>query len=371
MFLKNQQSGLYNCRRIADKIFITLLVFVTSTPFNNAISQQNTSSHKDEETTSQPAKGILPQLGFLLQVPEKFILYDPEMPKEPEEPIEYDRVFPRMAEEVINRGYRLPLPIGISVIGVGNTQGQDITDVYVALGKGVFPPESEPLRYIPAVTIDSVSITQSLQIKVDLWVLPFLNVFATLGKVTGEADIKVIIDRSDAPTICIPNPIPIKPPICTPNTFTGAFLLPVKPNIDRTSATLGLTGTYSIGRWYTALTASYTDTYGDNASDITTTNASIRAGRRFFFKNGTMLSPFFGVNYLDIDTRVQGTTSLKDAFPDGDSINVRYDIQLDNEDKNTVILGLTTGFTNGMSVVFEWNKSSNSERFVLSGTVRY
>ena len=330
MLLKNQQSGLFNCRRIAGYISLVLLVFVTSTHFNNANSQPDTSSGEGEETTLQPARGILPQLGFLLQVPESLILYDPDTPKEPEEPIKYDRTFPRMAEEVINRGYRLPLPIGISVIGVGNTQGQDITDVYVALGKGVFPPESEPLRYVPAVTIDSLSVTQSLQIKADLWVLPFLNVFATLGKVTGEADIEVVIDRADAPTICIENPIPIKPPICTPNTFTGSFLLPVKPNIDRTSATLGLTGTYSIGRWYTALTASYTDTYGDNASDITTTNASIRAGRRFFFKKGTMLSPFFGINYLDIDTRVQGTTSLDDAFPDGDIINVRYDIQLDN-----------------------------------------
>ena len=371
MFLKNRQSGLVKSRRIPGDIYNTLLVFIASIAFNNAISQQDTSSGKDEETTHQPAKGILPQLGNLLQVPEDFILYDPETPKPPEEPIEYKRTFPIMGEAVINQGYRLPLPIGISVIGVDNTQGQNITDVNVALGKGVFPPESEPLRSVPAVNIDSVSITQSLQIKADLWVLPFLNVFATLGKVTGEADIEVIIDRADAPTICIPSPIPIKPPICTPNTFTGSFLLPVKANIERTSATLGLTGTYSIGRWYTALTASYTDTYGDNASDITTTNASIRAGRRFFFKNGTMLSPFFGVNYLDIDTRVQGTTSLDDAFPDGDSINVRYDIQLDNEDKNTAILGLTTGFTNGMSVVFEWNKSSNSERFVLSGTVRY
>ena len=224
MLLKTQQSGLFNCRRIAGDIFITLLVFIASTAFNNAICQQDTSSGKNEEITRQPAKGILPQLGNLLQVPEDFILYDPETPKEPEEPIEYNRVFPQMAEEVINRGYRLPLPIGISVIGVDNTQGQDITDVYVALGKGVFPPESEPLRYIPAVKIDSVSITQSLQIKADLWVLPFLNVFATLGKVTGEADIKVIIDRADAPEICIPNPIPIKPPISTPNTVTGAFL---------------------------------------------------------------------------------------------------------------------------------------------------
>jgi len=107
------------------------------------------------------------------------------------------------------------------------------------------------------------------------------------------------------------------------------------------------------------------------ASDIKTTNASVRAGRRLFFKSGTLLSPFFGINYLDIDTRVQGITSLADAFPDGDSINVRYDIQLENDDKYAGAIGLTAGFTNGTSIVFEWNKSANSERYLFSGTVRY
>ena len=138
MFLKNRQSGLVKSRRIPGDIYNTLLVFIASIAFNNAISQQDTSSGKDEETTHQPAKGILPQLGNLLQVPEDFILYDPETPKPPEEPIEYKRTFPIMGEAVINQGYRLPLPIGISVIGVDNTQGQNITDVNVALGKGVF-----------------------------------------------------------------------------------------------------------------------------------------------------------------------------------------------------------------------------------------
>ena len=356
---------------IASSCISILLIFILSASFNDALSQQDPHTGKDEESAAEPARGILPQLGVLLQVPEGLVLYDPETPVAPEEPIEYERVFPIMAEEVINNGYKLPLPIGISIIGVHNTQGQDVTDVNVALGKGVYPPENEPLRSVPAVKVDSISVTQSLQIKADLWVLPFLNIFATLGKVTGDADLTLIIDRADAPTICVPSPIPTRPPICTPNTFTGTFLLPVKPNIDRTSATLGVTGTYSIGRWYTALTASYTDTSGDKASDIKTTNASVRAGRRLFFKSGTLLSPFFGINYLDIDTRVQGITSLADAFPDGDSINVRYDIQLENDDKYAGVIGLTAGFTNGTSIVFEWNKSANSERYVFSGTVRY
>jgi hypothetical protein len=68
---------------------------------------------------------------------------------------------------------------------------------------------------------------------------------------------------------------------------------------------------------------------------------------------------------------VNGVSTLRDAFPDGDDLNVRYDIQLNNTDKFAGILGLGIGVTNGMGIQFEWNKSARSERFVLSCEVRF
>jgi hypothetical protein len=84
-----------------------------------------------------------------------------------------------------------------------------------------------------------------------------------------------------------------------------------------------------------------------------------------------MISPFIGINYLDIDTRVQGVSTLKDAFEDGDDLKVRYDAHLNNVDKYSGILGFRMGFKNGMGFQFEWNKSAESERFVLSGDFRF
>jgi len=235
------------------------------------------------------------------------------------------------------------------------------------------------LRPFPAVNIDSTSDTQSAQIKADLWVLPFLNVYATLGKVTGDASVNVIIDLADAPEICIPDPRPVfppsappRPPICNePSDESGEFLLPIKSNVDRTTATVGLLAAFSVDKWFVSVTGSYTDTYGDKASDISSVSAGGRAGRRLFLSSGHALTPFFGVSYMDIDTRVNGVSTLRDAFPDGDDLNVRYDIQLDNTDKYAGIVGLSIGFTNGMGIQFEWNKSARSERFVLSGEVRF
>ena len=310
-------------------------------------------------------------MGVLLELPKDYRLYPPEGPRPPDEHIEYDRTFPIWGEKLINRGYKLPRPIGLSIIGVYNTQDQTITDLNLSIDKGAVPPKDVELRPFPAVSIEAKSVTQSAQLKADLWVLPFLNVFGTIGKVTGDAEINVIIDLADAPTICIPNPIPTRPPICSDNTFNGSFLLPIKSNVDRSTATLGLAFAYSIGSWFVTANGAYTDSYGDKASDISTINAGIRTGRRLFFGNGNLFTPFFGVNYLDISTRVQGVSTLKDAFADGDDLNVRYDIQLDNTDKYAGILGLSFGFTNGMGIQFEWNKSEKSERFVLAGDYRF
>ena len=187
-------------------------------------TQENASDTPDEKPGRRAAAGVLPQLGILLQLPEDYKLYDPEGPRPPDEYIEYDRMFPIWGEQTINRGYKLPLPIGVSIIGVNNTQDQTITDLNLSIGKGAVPPTDVELRPFPAVSIDTTSITQSGQIKADLWVLPFLNVFGSVGKVTGEADITVNIDLANAPTICIPNPIPTRPPICSDNTFKGSFL---------------------------------------------------------------------------------------------------------------------------------------------------
>ena len=334
-------------------------------------------SSPDENRGHQRSTGVLAQVAVWLRVPEDFRLYDPIDPHVPVEPIKYDRNFPIGGQEAINRGYTLPLPTGVSMIYVPNVQDQTITDLNLAIGKGAVPPVDVELRPFPAVNIDSTSDTDSVQTKGDLWVLPFLNVYATVGKVTGDASITVNIDLADAPEICIPDPRPTlpgappRPPICSENDQSGSFLLPIRSQVDRNAATLGLLGAYGVGKWFTSVTASYSDTWGDKASDVSTINASARAGRQFFLGSGHTLTPFFGVNYLDIDTRVQGVATLRDAFPDGDDLNVRYDIKLDNTDKYAGIVGLGIGFTNGMGIQFEWNKSSGSERFVLAAEMRF
>lgn len=328
---------------------------------NASQSQTNTKYNLEENL----ANGILPQLGVLLRIPKEYRLYDPKKPQKPEEHIEYNRHLPFFAEEVINQGYALPSPFGISLIGVYNDQAQDITDINVALQKGSAPDEDADLRHFPTVTIDARSVTKSPQLKADVWLFPFLNLYASVGNITGDVDIKVNILETE---ICIPTPGP-RPPIC--NEFSNSFLLPIKANVDSSVFTVGFTGVYSIDKWYTALSGSYSETFSGKATSVNTTNFGVRAGRRFFLKDGILLSPFFGLNYMKLDTRVQGTTQLNDAFSDGDALYVRYDIHVENVDKYSGSFGLNVGFKNDSSVTFEWAKSQRSDRIVLSGGIRF
>lgn len=339
-----------------------------------AESQETIAEPSTSLSTEAPAKpvrkvasGVLPQLAVFLRTP----LYLPNGPVPPKTPVKYTRSLPFMGQALIDRGYKIPLPYGVSFIAVNNLQGQDITDLNVAMGKGGAPDEGSELRPYPAVNIGSNSHTQTAQLKLDAWVLPFLNLYVVAGKVTGNADINVKINTSDAPEICIPNPIPIKPPICSGNDFEGEFLIPIQASVDRTTASIGLTAAYGIGSWFTSFSASYTDSYGSKSTDIASVSAGIRSGRRLFFANGVLFTPLFGISYMDLDTRVTGRTSLKDAFPNGDDLHVLYNVQLNNTDKYSGIMGFSIGIPKGMGFVFEWNKSEQSERFLLSAEYRF
>lgn len=310
------------------------------------------------------APGILPQLGVLLRLPDNLQLRDPDEPETPDGPATYGRLLPLGAQKVIERGYALPLPLGISILGVDNTQRQGISDLEVALGKGTAPPPGTDLRPLPNVMIDNVvSYTRTKQVKFDAWVLPFLNLFATLGKVDGRVNLDVTADLDAA----------LPPPICTPIDPCGTVSANFNAGVDAVTATLGATGVYSFGYWWGSASLSGTLTAGSNSdTDIKSYSGSLRAGRRFAFGNGHIVSPYFGVSYLDVDSVVEGVTGLQSVFPDGDDLYVRYRIRQENLDKWSGVLGLNLGFANGTSIQAEYNRNSGGgERFVLAASVRF
>lgn len=341
-------------------LFAILVAVVAFHSGSSAFAQDGKRFTGEVET----APGILPQLGVLLRFPDELQLRNPETNEPEAEPEPYNRLLPLGAEKVIEKGYLLPLPLGFTIIGVDNTQRQGISDLEVALGKGTAPPQGTDLVPLPNVAIENVlSRTTTKQVKVDAWVLPFLNVFAAVGKVDGSVNLDVIADLDAA----------LPPPICNPVSPCGTISANFDAGVDAVTGTLGLTGVYSFGYWWTSATLSATLTAGSNAdTDIKSYSGGVRAGRRFAFGNGHILSPYFGVSYLDVDSIVEGVTGLDDVFPDGDDLFVRYRIKQENLDKWSAVAGLNVGFRNGTSVQAEYNRNTGGgERFVLATSVRF
>lgn len=324
------------------------------------VTAQDLQNAGNPEVKEQTTRAVLPSLSTLLPPDSPLRLKFPAEidPSEPRAP--YTRRLPLSAQAAIDRGAILPKPWGISLSYIDNSQAQNIEDLSVALGKGFTPPSETDLVDLPFVQIENAeSNTRTRQIRADVWVLPFLNVFAGVGTVDGTVPLDVVVDVNET-GLC--------PPIITCDTISASF----NASVDTNTATLGLTGAYGWDNWFVSGTASITDSFGGNTEDaVRSFSASSRVGRRWAFGPGHIISPFVGVTYLDIDQVVEGTTRLRDAFPDGDDLEVRYKAKISNEDKWAVVVGLNIGFMKGFAVSGEYNYSENSDRFLLTSTYRF
>ena len=122
------------------------------------------------------------------------------------------------------------------------------------------------LRFdLPNVSLDDPSLllvtndVMHFDIKIDAWILPFLNVFAILGKIESDT----VIDLSRAPVQGLPFPLG-KLPVDTDGTVTG----------------FGMTLAYGSDNWFTSVTATRTETdlSGNFDSNVDSTTIQPRIG---------------------------------------------------------------------------------------------
>ena len=286
------------------------------------------------------------------------------MPPGPEESFEYDRRLPFLGRELAAKGYALPLPLGVTVLINDTLQPQNISNGAVALGKGDFvPPPGTELRELPYVEFTGVEAdTLSTQVKLDAWILPFLNVYGIVGYFRSDVDLIVNADLDQA----------FPPPICGPLQPCGIASQPFKAEASGLSYGAGFSAAYGVEPWFGAVNFSYIYNDGRKGDDrIISKSAGARTGRYWNISESLMLSAYVGADYLDVDQTVNGTTSLSDAFPDGDDLNVRYRIDQSNTDKWSGLVGMTFGLRRGIGVIAEAAFGENSHRYMASAYYRF
>jgi hypothetical protein len=277
----------------------------------------------------------------------------------------WNHALPFLAQKVVDKGYDLPLPYGAGLIYAINEQDQLLTELQV----GINGRDKVPMEF---VSFDrALTTTDSLNAKIDAWIFPFLNLYATYGPLEGDAAIDILLDGDlmlehmgvDCTGI-------VRPRLC--DRLEGqTFLLPIHTTPGGTSWGLGgvLAGGWK--GWFVTIPFNYSrvdlgPTLTEGSPIVTVTP---RFGRNFVLGEMGNFALFAGGNYLKSELDVSGTYRI----PVEDQ-ELTFDYAL--KQKNKDAWNLLFGFNWDLNKQFSWNMEydgfiGSREAFIASVTWRF
>jgi hypothetical protein len=278
---------------------------------------------------------------------------------------DWNRALPFYGQQVIDKGYDLPLPWGVSLFYSDTFQGMDISDLEVSL------QDDKPLRPIEFASLnDNSSSSQSPQVKVDVWVLPFLNVFAALGHVSGTAQVHVALNGDDLIDQSGANcDKPMPDALCR---FAGqeAELPRFDVTFDGVSYTGGVVLAGGWNSYFVAMPISYT--YADMSStksEGSIFSTSPRAGKIFQLAGSKSLALYGGASYLDSELIITGSYNYKIAEED---FRLEYKVKQENSNKWAGLVGANITFNRYWSWAFEYvGFTDDREQFITNLNRRF
>jgi hypothetical protein len=194
----------------------------------------------------------------------------------------YDNIFPIWGRKAIKRGFDLPRPFGINLIGAYVDQGIEIGGLGLSTG-------DNPTVPISAITFgDNQSAIGTLNLRGDLWVLPFINVYGMVGLAQANTTVEVT------------NPVP----------FTSS--------VDQTGRYLGigLTGSFGIKRNFAVVDVNWAWSDLEKLDDpVRSRVLSMRLGRAIKLSGTKRLSVWAGTMNVKFKTETQGSLLLSEAVP--------------------------------------------------------
>ena len=196
----------------------------------------------------------------------------------------------------------LPGTYGIGIDLLRLRQDYAVQNVEIGLPGLVIPDPS---------VLDVNSRVDFIDIKLDAWVFPFLNVFGIIGALDGDTTV-------DLSAISLPQlPVPL-----------GS----VDIDYDGSVFGAGFTSVYGTDRWFASLTATYTDTSldGDFTSTVETISLQPRIGKRY-----TGGAWWVGATYLNSEEEHSGVIDL--GIPNLPALP--FDVELESSEEWNLNVG--------------------------------
>ena len=203
--------------------------------------------------------------------------------------VKYDYIFPILGQKVYKAGFDIPYPIGVMGNYIWLDQGVDISNMQLGLKTNT---QDIPLTNVDEFISfgDNTNTAYSVNIRPDIWVFPFLNVYGIFGYGSSTTSVELV------------TPVP--------------FRSTVEQNISTTG--FGFMGAFGIGPVWTSVDMNWTwnkPELLDRA--VLVRGIGIRVGKTFTFNQHPDRNVAFwaGAMRVKMESSTVGQIRLGDALP--------------------------------------------------------
>jgi hypothetical protein len=208
---------------------------------------------------------------------------------------EYPYVLPIWGAKATAKGFNLPYSAGIGVNYLWQESDLVLSDLLVGFNNGPMFDLDEIVRFNGAKAAAS-----AINVRPDIWILPFLNIYAILGKAATSTEINAGVWLPD-----------------TANVWREVTSFSSKANFDATVFGFGMTPTMGVGGGWLALdmNVAWTDVSALN-KPVFTFVFGPRAGKTFKFRHPDRnIALWAGGFRVKFSSSTEGSLNLSEVLP--------------------------------------------------------
>lgn len=289
-----------------------------------------------------------------------------------------ESTFPIWGDEARARGYSIPLPFGIGINYMNMRQNIDVDSIGfsgLALGNHAIPTD---MFNIDAGHTREQSKTENLRL--DMWVFPFLNIYGIVGHTRGSSVSNVSVDADPSRYTGVDRVIASS----VHQLYQSGELQDIDFVLDFKGTTWGTGFTLAGGyqNWFALVDTNYTRTDFDILDGkISALTVSPRVGYRFSFQGPagqSHLGVWLGTMYQDVQQEFRGSLDDLDMpaalQPLINSVNQNGDGRFDVKQKLTspwnMLIGTQFEMTPNFNLLTEFGFNQRNSFFV-AGEYRF
>ncbi|CAI1994989.1 Uncharacterised protein [Serratia quinivorans] len=350
----------------------TYLLFVPMTllsPLSFAQQPETDSTQQLIDQAQRPpfTQGVLPAANHTAVTAEK------------SQPQPEHRLLPIWGDEARARGYDLPEPFGIGVNYMNMRQNIEVDSInFTGLGWDTFNLPSNLFKIDVGKTREQ-SKTETMRL--DTWVLPFLNVYGIVGHTKGSSLSQVSVDADPSQHSEMMEKI-IANVVHGMNKQGTLRDLDFKLDFKGTTYGAGATIVGGYDNWFASVDTNYTRTSFDILDgQISALTVSPRVGYRFLvpgIRGQSHLNLWVGTMYQDVQQEFKGSLSDLRMPAELQSLMAlanqkgegRFEVKQHLQSPWNVLVGTQYEITRNFNVLTEFGFSQRNS-FMVSGEYRF